>query len=223
MTQFLFFQALTKFLLGLVLVGILLFIPAGALGYWQAWLFMGVLFVPMLVTGIILMTANPELLRHRLKAKEKEQEQKTVVAWGGVLFVSMFVTAGFNFRYGWWILPDSLVIAAAIVFLVGYVMYFEVMRENVWLSRTVEVQENQQVVNTGLYGIVRHPMYTATLVLFLTTPVILASMWSFMIMLLYIPIIVKRIRNEEMVLEQELDGYREYKQHIRWRLVPGIW
>lgn len=223
MNKQLFFQALTKFLLGLVLVALLLFVPAGTLCYWQAWLFIAVLFVPMFVAGIILMVRSPELLRHRLEAKEKEGEQKTVVSMSALLFVAMFVTAGLNHRFHWCTLPNALVIAAAIVFLLGYVMYTEVMRENVWLSRTIEVQEHQQVVDTGLYGIVRHPMYTSTLILFLTIPLILASAWSFVIMLLYIPIIVKRIRNEEAVLEQQLEGYKEYKQRIRWRLVPGIW
>ena len=223
MTKQLFFQALTKFVIGLALVMALLFIPAGTLAYPQAWLFIGVLFVPMLVMGFVLMSRSPALLRKRLDAKEKEGEQKSIVRLSGILFIAMFVTAGLNHRFGWWTAPDWLVIAAAIIFLRGYVMYAEVMRENVWLSRTIEVQEHQQVVDTGLYGIVRHPMYTATLILFLATPVILASFWSFVIMLLYIPIIVKRIRHEETVLEQELEGYREYKQRVRWRLVPYVW
>ena len=209
MNMRLLFQATAKFLLGLALVALLLFLPAGTVRYWQAWLFIGVLFVPMLIMGTVLMCRNPELLRHRLDAREKEGEQKTVVILGGLLFVAVFVMAGLYFRYRWWLVPDSLVMAAAVVFLLGYLMYAEVMRENVWLSRTIEVQEHQQVVDKGLYGVVRHPMYTATLTLFLTTPVILASVWSFLIMLLYFPIIVKRIRNEEKLLERELDGYRK--------------
>lgn len=223
MDKRLLFQALSKFFLGLVLVGALLFVSAGTFNYWQAWLFMGVLFIPMFVVGIILLFRNPSLLRHRLDAKEKEGEQKSVVAMSGLLFLVMFITAGLNCRYGWWILPNGVAIAAAVVFLMGYLLYAEVVRENAWLSRTIEVQENQQVVDTGLYGIVRHPMYSATLILFLTIPLILASVWSFVLMLLYIPIIVKRIRNEEKVLENELVGYKEYKQRVRWRLCPMIW
>ena len=219
----LLFQATAKFLLGLVLVTILLFLSAGTVCYWQAWLFIGVLFVPMLIMGIVLMCRNPELLRHRLDAREKEGEQKTAVIMGGLLFMAVFVMAGLNFRYRLWLVPDTLVMAAALVFLLGYLMYAEVMRENVWLFRTIEVQEHQQVVDKGLYGVVRHPMYTSTLVMFLTTPVILASVWSFLIMLLYFPIIVKRIRNEEKLLERELNGYLEYEQRVRWHLIPWIW
>ena len=219
----LLFQATAKFLLGLVLVALLLFLSAGTVCYWQAWLFIGVLFVPMLIMGIVLMCRDPELLRHRLDAREKEGEQKTAVIMGGLLFMAVFVMAGLNFRYRLWLVPDTLVMAAALVFLLGYLMYAEVMRENVWLSRTIEVQEHQQVVDKGLYGVVRHPMYTSTLVMFLTTPVILASVWSFLIMLLYFPIIVKRIRNEEKLLERELNGYLEYEQRVRWHLIPWIW
>ena len=223
MTKKLFFQALTKFVVGLAITMALLFIPAGTFGYWQAWLFIGILFIPMLIVGIVLMNCNPELLRKRLEAKEKENEQKSVVAMSSLLFVAMFVIAGLNHRFDWWILPDWLVIAAAAIFLLGYAMYAEVMRENVWLSRTVEVQDNQQVVDTGLYGIVRHPMYSSTLILFLTMPLVLASLWSFVIMLLYVPVVVKRIQNEEMVLKQELRGYKEYIQRVHYRLVPFIW
>lgn len=223
MTTRLFFQALAKFFLGLVLVMVLIFVPAGTLHYWQAWLFIGILFVPMFVVGIILMFRNPDLLRSRLDAKEKETEQKSVVLMSGLLFIAMFVTAGLNYRFGWWVLSDKFVIIAAIVFLLGYVLYGAVMRENVWLSRTIEVQDHQQVVDSGLYGLVRHPMYFATLLLFLTIPLILASPWSFLIMLLYIPIIVKRIRNEEKVLGQDLGGYKAYTERIRYRLIPFIW
>ena len=223
MTKKLFFQALTKFVVGLAIVMVLLFIPAGTLSFWQAWLFIGILFVPMLIVGIILMSRNPELLRKRLDAKEKEGEQKSVVAMSSLLFLAMFVIAGLNYRFGWWILHDGIVFAAAVLFLLGYIMYAEVMRENVWLSRTVEVQDNQQVVDTGLYGIVRHPMYSSTLILFLTMPLVLASLWSFVIMLLYVPVVVKRIQNEEMVLKQELRGYKEYIQRVHYRLAPFIW
>ena len=223
MTLKLFIQALAKYVVGLAIVMALLFIPAGTLSYWQAWLFIGILFIPMLIVGIVLISHNPELLRKRLDAKEKEGEQKSVVAMSSLLFLAMFVIAGLNYRLGWWILPEWLVITGAILFLLGYAMYAEVMRENVWLSRTVEVQNNQQVVDTGLYGIVRHPMYSATLILFLTMPLVLASPWSFVIMLLYVPVVVKRIHNEEMVLKQELGGYKEYIQRIRYRLIPFIW
>lgn len=223
MTKKLFFQALTMIVVGLAVVMALLFIPAGTFDYWQAWLFIGILFVPMLVVGIVLMCRNPELLRKRLDTKEKEQEQKSVVAMSSLLFVAMFVLAGLNVRYEWCILPRWLVILESVDFLLGYALYVEVMRENVWLSRTIEVQDGQQVVDTGLYGIVRHPMYTATLALFLDMPLVLASPWSFAIMLLYVPILVKRIRNEEAVLKRELQGYSEYMQRVRYRLIPYIW
>ena len=223
MTAKLFIQALTKFLAGLLIVGLLLFLPAGTFAYWQAWLFIGILFVPMFIAGIWLMFSSPELLRKRLSAKEKQGEQKWVVALSGLLFIAMFIVAGLNFRYGWFLMPDWTTYAAAGLFLLGYVLYAEVMRENVWLSRTVEVQENQQVIDTGLYGIVRHPMYSATMILFLSMPFVLNSVWAFALMLLYIPIIVKRIRNEEVVLERDLAGYKEYKQRVRYRLIPYIW
>ncbi|MBO4690177.1 MAG: isoprenylcysteine carboxylmethyltransferase family protein [Paludibacteraceae bacterium] len=223
MTPKLFLQALTKFVIGLLLIGLLLFLPAGTFDFWQAWLFIGVLFVPMFFAGIVLMNRQPELLRKRLDAKEQQQEQKWVVALSGLMFIAVFVVAGLNRRYGWYMLPDWAVYLATVVFLAAYAMYAEVMRENVWLSRTVEVQENQQVVSTGLYGIVRHPMYAATLLLFLSMPLVLASPWSFVIMLIYIPIIALRIRNEEQVLERELKGYTEYKQRVRYKVIPFIW
>ena len=201
----------------------LLFLPAGTLDYWQGWLFVGVLFVPMFVAGVVLMFRKPELLRKRLEAKEEEHEQKWVVALSGVLFIAMFVVAGLNRRYMWWMLPDWAVYAATGLFLVGYLLYAEVLKENVWLSRTIEVQEHQKVVDTGLYGIVRHPMYAATLLLFLSMPLVLGSLWSFAIMLFYIPIISKRIRNEEKVLEEGLEGYREYKQRVRYKVIPFVW
>ena len=219
----LFFQALGKFFLGLVFVGVLVFLPAGTLDYWQGWLFVGMLFVPMFVAGIVLMFRKPELLRKRLEAKEEEKEQKWVVALSGMIFIAMFVVAGLNRRYMWWMLPDWTVYVAAGLFLVGYLLYAEVLRENVWLSRTIEVQEHQKVVDTGLYGIVRHPMYAATLLLFLTMPLVLGSLWAFSIMLLYIPVISKRIRNEEKVLEEGLEGYREYKQSVRYKVIPFVW
>jgi protein-S-isoprenylcysteine O-methyltransferase Ste14 len=223
MTAQLFIQALGKFFLGLIVVGVLLFVPAGTLDYWQGWLFVALLFVPMFIAGVVLMFRNPELLRKRLEAKEEEKEQKWVVALSGLLFIAMFVVAGLNRRYLWWMLPDWAVYTAAVLFLVGYLLYAEVLRENVWLSRTIEVQEHQKVVDTGLYGIVRHPMYAATLILFLTMPLVLASPWAFVIMLFYIPVIDKRIRNEEMVLEEGLEGYKEYKKRVRYKVVPFVW
>ena len=223
MTLKLFVQALTKFLAGLLLVGLLMFLPAGTFAYWQAWLFIGILFGPMFIAGIWLMIRQPELLRKRLDAKEKQGEQKWVVALSGLMFIAVFVVAGLSRRFGWYMLPDWAVLVATVVFLAAYALYAEVMRENVWLSRTIEVQENQQVVSTGLYGIVRHPMYAATLLLFLSMPLVLASPWSFAIMLLYIPIIALRIQNEEQVLERELKGYAEYKQRVRYKVIPFIW
>ena len=219
----LFIQALTKFLAGLLLVGVLLFVPAGTFAYWQAWLFIALLFVPMFIAGIVLMYRQPELLRKRLDAKEKQDEQKWVVALSGLMFLAMFVVAGLNHRFLWCLLPDWAVFAAAVLFLLGYALYAEVLRENVWLSRTIEVQEHQKVIDTGLYGIVRHPMYAATLLLFLAMPLVLASPWSFLIMLLYIPIIAKRIRNEEAVLEHGLEGYKEYKERVKYKVIPFIW
>ena len=219
----LFFQALTKFLLGIILFGLLIFLPAGSLHYWQGWLMMGVLFVPMFVAGLILMVKNPELLRKRLSAKEEEKEQKAVVALSAVMFVAAFVVAGLNWRFQWLVLPDWAVWLAAALFLFGYILYAEVLRENTYLSRTVEVQEDQEVIDTGLYGIVRHPMYMSTTILFLVMPLVLASPISFLIMLLYIPLIAKRIRNEEAVLEQGLKGYHEYKQRVKYKVIPYIW
>ena len=223
MSSRLFIQAVGKFLLGLACVGVLLFVPAGTFDYWQAWLFVAVLFLPMFVAGIVLLFRNPELLRKRLGAKEEQREQKWVVALSGVLFVAMFVVAGLNRRYMWCMLPDWVVLVAAGLFLAGYLLYAEVLRENVWLSRTIEVQEHQKVVDTGVYGIVRHPMYAATLLLFLAMPLVLASPVSFAIMLLCIPVIAKRIRNEENVLEQGLDGYKEYKQRVHYKVIPFVW
>ena len=219
----LFIQALTKFLLGAVIFGLLIFLPAGSLQYWQGWLLMGVLFVPMFIAGIVMMVKNPELLRKRLNAKEEEKEQKTVVVLSMLMFIAAFVIAGLNWRYQWIVLPNWAVWLAAALFLFGYVLYAEVLRENTYLSRTVEVQEDQKVIDTGLYGIVRHPMYTATIILFLAMPLVLASPISFLIMLFYIPLIAKRIRNEEAVLEQGLKGYTEYKQRVKYKVFPYIW
>ena len=223
MEKGLFIQAITKFSGGLVLVGLLLFLPAGSLHFWQAWLLMGILFVPMLIAGLVMMGRNPDLLRKRLDAKEKESEQKTVVALSGLLFIASFAVAGLNWRFQWWVLPNWAVWVAAGLFLLSYLLYAEVLRENTYLSRTIEVQENQKVIDTGLYGIVRHPMYMATTVLFLTMPLVLASPISFFIMLGYLPVIAKRIRNEEKVLEEGLEGYSEYKKKVKYRILPLIW
>ena len=219
----LFIQAITKFLAGLLLVSILVFLPAGTLAYWQAWLLIGILFIPMFIAGLVMMKKSPDLLRKRLNAKEEQDEQKTVILLSGLMFLAAFVLAGLNFRFGWIVLPGWVSYAAAAVFLAAYALYAEVLRENIYLSRTVEVQENQKVINTGLYGIVRHPMYMTTLLLFLSMPLVLGSPVSFLIMLLYIPIIAKRIRNEEQVLERGLDGYTEYKEQVRYKVIPFIW
>ena len=221
--QNLFTQAIGKFLLGVVILGLLIFLPAGSLSYWQGWLFMGILFVPMFVAGLVMMAKNPELLRKRLNAKEEEKEQKLVVALSGLIFIAVFLIAGFNWRYRWLLLPDWAVWVSAGVFLACYLLYAEVLRENTYLSRTIEVQENQKVIDTGLYGIVRHPMYSATTLLFLSMPLVLASPISFAIMLLYIPLIAKRIRNEEKVLEEGLEGYKEYKTRVKYKVIPFIW
>ena len=208
---------------GLILVGLLLFLPAGTFAYPQGWLLIGILFVPMFIAGLIMMKKSPELLRKRLNVKEEQAEQKTVILLSGLMFLASFIIAGLNFRFGWIRLPLWVSYAAALLFLAGYVLYAEVLRENVWLSRTVEVQENQKVIDTGLYGIVRHPMYMSTLILFLAMPLVLGSVISFVIMLLYIPIIAKRIRNEEQVLENGLEGYAEYRKRVRYKVIPFVW
>ena len=223
MNRSLFGKAIGKFLAGLVLMGLLLFLPAGTIHWWQAWLLIGILFVPMFIAGLVLMKKNPELLKSRLDAREEQSEQKTVIALSGLMFLGAFITAGLNYRFSWIVLPDWVSYTAAAVFLVGYILYAEVLRENEWLSRTVEVRENQKVVDSGLYGIVRHPMYMSTLFLFLSMPLVLGSVISFGIMLLYIPIIAKRIHNEEQVLEEGLQGYTEYKKRVRYKVIPFVW
>ena len=223
MTAKLFVQAIGKFLFGLVLIGLLLFLPAWSLKYWNGWLFLGILFVPMFIAGIVMMFKNPELLKKRLNAKEEEQEQKTVIALSGLMFLAAFIVAGLNFRFQWIVLPAWAVWIGVGVFLAAYLMYAEVLRENTYLSRTVEVQENQKVIDTGLYGIVRHPMYSATLFLFLSMGIVLGSPISVAILLLYIPIIALRMNNEEQVLEEGLEGYREYKTRVKYKVIPFIW
>ena len=215
--------ALVKLISGVVLIGALLFVPAGTYDWWQAWLFMGILFVPMLAAGRVMMAKAPDLLRKRLNAKEKEDEQKTVQTLAGLMFVAAFVVAGLGVRFGWAMFPAWATWVATVVFLAAYVLLAEVMRENAFLSRTVEVQENQTVVDTGLYGIIRHPMYSTTLLLFLSMPVVLGSPFSLVVILAYLPIIVKRIKNEEQVLSKGLEGYTEYMERVRWRLIPGVW
>ncbi len=219
----LFSQGIVKFLSGLLIVGLLLFLPAGTFAFWQAWLLIGILFVPMFLAGLVMMKKSPALLRKRLDAKEEQSEQRAVIALSGLMFLAAFVVAGLNFRFGWIVLPDWVSYVSAVVFLLAYALYAEVMRENVWLSRTVEVQENQKVVDTGLYGLVRHPMYMSTLLLFLAMPLVLGSVISFVIMLAYIPIIARRIRNEEQVLEKGLEGYTDYKKRVRYKVIPFVW
>ena len=223
MNKKLFLKAISRYLMGLILVSILLLVPAGTIYYWNAWLFMGMLFIPMLIVGIILIFKNPMLLESRLDVKEKENEQKQVVLYSGFMFLLGFVIAGLNFRYSWLILPDIVIIISSILFLITYSLYGEVLRENTYLSRTIGVQKEQKVIDTGLYGIVRHPMYAVTILLFLTMPLILGSIISFIIFLIYPIIIVKRIKNEEDVLERELKGYREYKKKVKYRILPFIW
>ena len=223
MTMKLFIQAVTKFSLGVILIGLLIFLPAGTLSFFNGWLFMGLLFVPMFIAGIVMILKNPELLKSRLDAKEKQKEQDLVVKLSGLMFLAGFIVAGLGFRFGWYTLPKGVVIGASVVFILAYILYAEVLRENTYLSRTIQVQENQTVVDTGLYGIVRHPMYAATLLLFLSMPLVLGSVYSFLIFLVYPFIIAKRIRHEEEFLEKELNGYPEYKAKVKYRMIPFIW
>jgi protein-S-isoprenylcysteine O-methyltransferase Ste14 len=219
----LFSQAILKFILGIILVGALLFIPAQTLNYWNAWLFMGILFIPMFIAGIILMIKNPKLLKKRLNAKEKENEQKEVILYSGLMFLSGFIIAGLNYKYNWIKLPNIIVIISTILFLIAYILYAEVLRENTYLSRTIEVEKNQKVIDKGLYKIVRHPMYSITIILFLTIPLILGSIISFIIFLIYPIIIIKRIKNEEKILEKNLKGYTEYKKKVKYKVIPFVW
>ena len=219
----LFAQAITKVISGVLLIGLLLFLSAGSFSYWNGWLLMAILFVPMIVTGFVMMKKNPELLQKRLNVREEQSEQRAVILLSGLMFLAAFIVAGLNYRFGWIALQNWIVYTATAVFLLGYMLYAEVLRENAYLSRTVEVQENQRVIDTGLYGIVRHPMYLSTLLLFLSMPLVLGSVFSFVIMLAYIPIIDKRIHNEEKVLEEGLAGYSDYKKHVKYKVIPLIW
>lgn len=216
-------QAMIKFFSGVLLVGLLLFLPAGTLYFRRAWLLMGILFIPMFLAGLVMLFKSPELLRRRLKARESEGEQRTVIALSGLMFLLSFILAGLNYRSDWMMLPRWVSLAAAGVFLLGYGLFGEVLRENVYLARTVEVEKGQKLIDTGLYGIVRHPMYSATVLMFLAMPLVLGSPLSFAVMLLYLPIIAKRIRNEEQVLSKGLEGYKEYCGRVKYRLFPWIW
>lgn len=223
MTIKLFIGAITKFLLGIILVGLLIFLPAGSFAYINGWILMGILFVPMFFAGIVMMLKNPDLLKKRLKAKEKQKEQDIVVKLSGLMFVAGFMVAGLGYRFKWFMLPKYAVIIGAAVFLTAYILYAEVLRENTYLSRTIEVVENQKVISTGMYSVVRHPMYSVTLLLFLSMPIVLGSLYSFLVFLIYPFIIIKRIKGEEELLEKELNGYTQYKQTVKYRLIPFIW
>jgi len=223
MSKKLFLQAIIKFFFGVLLVGLLVFLPAGTLQFYNGWLFMGILFVPMFAAGLVMMVKNPGLLKSRLDAKEKQADQSLVVKLSGLMFLAGFIVAGLDFRFEWFPLPKGVAIGAAVVFLIAYVLYAEVLRENTYLSRTIKVQENQKVIDTGLYGVVRHPMYFATLLLFLAMPLVLGSLISFVIFLAYPFIIAKRIKGEEQFLEQELPGYKEYKEKVKYRMLPFVW
>ena len=219
----LFLQAIIKYVFGVLIVGGLLFIPANSFDYWNGLLFMGLLFIPMFIAGIILMIKNPELLRKRLNAKEKENEQKWVLLFSGLMFITGFIVAGLNYKYKWIEMPNAVTIISSVLFIIAYILYAEVLRENTYLSRTIEVQNNQKIIDTGLYGIVRHPMYAATILLFLTIPLVLGSIISFVIFLIYPIIIGKRIKNEEKVLEKDLKGYTEYKKKVKYKVIPFVW
>ena len=223
MTRGLLYQAILKFVLGVVIIGILIFLPAGTFDYWNAWLFMGILFIPMFFAGIVMMIKNPELLKKRLNAKEEQPEQSLVIKLSGLMFILGFVIAGLNFRFKWIMLSDWVSWVGAVIFLFSYLLYAEVLRENTYLSRTIEVRNGQKVIDIGLYGVVRHTMYAVTIFLFLSMPLILCSIISFAIFLAYPVIIAKRIRNEEAVLEKDLDGYIEYKKKIRYKIIPFLW
>ena len=223
MTKKLFYEAVSKFLLGIILVGLLIFLPAGTLTYTQGWILMGVLFIPMFIVGIIMMIKNPKLLKSRLEAKEKQKEQDLVIKLSGLMFLLGFILAGLDYRFNWFVLPPIVTYISSITFILSYIMWAEVLRENTYLSRTIKVEENQQIIDKGLYGIVRHPMYTATIILFLSMPLILGSLISFIVFLIYPVLISYRLINEEKLLEKELKGYQEYKKKVKYRIIPFIW
>ena len=223
MNKKLLFQAITKYLLGLIIVFLLLFVPAASLSYWNAWLFIGLLFIPMFIFGLILMFKNPTLLKNRLNVKEKESDQKLVIILSAIMFILGFSIAGLNYKYNWTHISNTVVTISSIVFVISYILYAEVLRENTYLSRTIEVVDKQKVIDTGMYSIVRHPMYTITIILFLMIPLILGSIISFLIFLIYPFIIIIRINNEEKVLKKELKGYKEYMKKVKYKLIPYIW
>lgn len=223
MTIKLFIQAITKFFSGIILLGLLIFLPAGSLKFFGGWLLMSILFVPMLIAGSVMIFKAPALLKKRLNAKEKQAEQSLAVKLSGLMFLAGFIVAGLDYRFGWYPLPKTVSIVAAVIFLFGYILYAVVLKENEYLSRTVEIQEDQKVIDTGLYSLVRHPMYSATLLMFLSMPLVLGSLFSFLIFLAYPFIIISRLRHEEIFLEKELEGYAEYKQKVKYRLIPFIW
>ena len=216
-------EALSKFACGLLMVGLLIFLPAGTLRYVYGWLLMGLLFVPMLIAGFVMLVKSPEFLKKRLDAKEKQGKQKGVVALSGLMFIAGFVVAGLDFRFGWSNMPAWLVVAAAVLFLVAYVLYAEVMRENAYLSRTIKVEEGQTVVDTGMYGVIRHPMYAVTILLFLMIPMVLGSWYALIAFAFYPAIIIVRLNDEEKMLTKELPGYGEYKKKVKYRIIPFIW
>mgnify|MGYP003291958305 FL=1 len=216
-------HATVKLIFGLGIIALLLFLPAGTWHYWNAWLLLALLFIPMICMGVVMLVSSPELLSKRLNNKEKEQTQKKVVALSGVMFITGFLLCGFDYQFGWSHMPVWVVITASLLFLIGYMLYAEVLRENAYLSRTVEVQDDQQLIDTGLYSVVRHPMYTATLLMFLSMPLILGSWWALLIFFIYPILIIKRIQNEEQVLREGLKGYNDYQQRVRWRLIPYVW
>ena len=219
----LFFDALIKISLGILIIFLLVFLPAGTIKFWNGWLFIALLFIPMFIAGVVMMIKSPDLLRRRLNIKEKQSDQKEVIAISGLMFLVGFIVAGLNFRFNWLQLPNYLVILGSVVFIISYIIYAEVLRENAFLLRTIEVEEGQKLVDTGLYGVVRHPMYAATIFLFLSMPLILGSLYSFIIFLIYPFIISKRIKNEEKVLEENLKGYKEYKEKVKYKMFPFIW
>jgi len=223
MKKDLFIQAIVKFTLGVLFVGLCIFLPAGTFDFANGWLFMGILFIPMFFAGIVMLFKAPELLASRLDAKEKLGEQSAVIKLSGLMFLIGFVIAGLDYRFEWCSLPKGIIFAATVVFLAAYLLYAEVLRENTYLSRTIEVQENQKVIDTGLYAVVRHPMYSVTLLLFLSMPLVLGSVYAFVVFLAYPFLIAKRIKSEEKFLEKELNGYREYMEKVKYRLIPFVW
>ena len=223
MTKKLFFEAITKFMLGVVLVGALIFVSAGTIDYTNGWIFMGILFVPMFIAGIVMMVKNPNLLKSRLDSKEKQKEQQLVIKLSGLMFVVGFILAGLDYRFNWIYIPSWVCYVSSGIFILAYVMYAEVLRENTFLARTIKVEDNQEVVDTGLYGIIRHPQYSASIILFLAMPLVLGSLISFFVFLLYPVIIIIRITNEEKLLDEQLKGYKEYKKKVKYRLIPFIW